>query len=547
MRRRTKGAASAPPIDAVAHLLRHLHDPCALHANPIAARYFSSEAGARSRESDADGLARVRALVAGAVDRVFASAWGTAATEHALRQRAIVERCDLLGEPHSAVATSLGLSRRQFYRERHDARERLAEYFARASHPRCTQSLPDAFELGLAFAESLCRLGRRAAAIASIKELRENSAGAAERIRANLALASAYSDAGKLAAADGALRQARIIFASQSSAIDGGRLLCLEIETVAARMLWLSGKPAEMKATQERILTQLRQRVPLQSERAFELEALSWMRLGMLSRDVGEADKSLRYLQRAAVVLEALPKPSASLRAELFANLGLTQMVLPNGMPAAAESMRAYLAVSREHNLLCDVADALANLATLYLQSGDVRTARMFGRTGLDLAQRVSSRQQRAEIAVIAALAEAEGGNFRLAFELIERARVDIVQHSPGWALTGLAEAQALVYAGAFDAAWRSAREAAASMSAMGMTRYCGAALRIAAEAAEGSNRRGEAVRTIREAIALLETRGHAASLSRAYECQARLTGKRGDAHRARELRESLRPSLASR
>ncbi len=322
-------------------------------------------------------------------------------------------------------------------------------------------------------------------------------------------------------------------------------LLGLEIDAAAARVLWLSGRPAEMKAMQERILARLRTQSPLQTERAFELEALSWMRLGMLSRDVGDACKSLTYLRRAADVLQSLPKPPPALRAELAANLGLTQMVLPNGLNAAAESMRAYLAVSREHNLLCDVADALANLATLYLQLGDVPNARMFGRTGLDLAQWVSSKQQRAEISVIAALAEAEGGNFPRALELIDHARTDIVQRSPGWALTGLAEAQALLYAGAFRAAWRRAKEAAASMSAMGMMRYCGAALRIAAEAAEGANRRDEAVRTIREAIILLESRGHAASLARAYECKARLTRKRGDAHRARELRESLRQPLA--
>jgi tetratricopeptide (TPR) repeat protein len=364
-------------------------------------------------------------------------------------------------------------------------------------------------------------------------------------VRANLALASVYTGAGRLDSACDALHQTRCIFASRRISADDAELIGLEIESATARVLWLLGRLPEMKTAQERILAELRLKGLLQTERAFELEAQSWMRLGMLSRDVGDARESLTFLQRAANVLRSLPKPPPSLRAELAGNLGLTQMVLPGGLPEAAQSMRGYLEISREHNLLRDVADALANLAPLHLQSGDVPSARRFARSGLDLARRVSPPQQRAEIAVIGALAEAEATNSTASLKLIEEARTDIVQGSPGWALTGLAEAQALLYAGAFARAREIALEADATMSALGMTRYRGSALRIAAEAAEGANRRKEAVRTIREAIALLETRGHAASLWRAYECRSRLTQKRRDEHRARELRESLRQPLA--
>ena len=94
----------------------------------------------------------------------------------------------------------------------------------------------------------------------------------------------------------------------------------------------------------------------------------------------------------------------------------------------------------------------------------------------------------------------------------------------------------------AYQRAWRVATEAAELMSALGMVRYAGAALRIAAEAAEGANRHDDAVRTIREAVRILEKRGHATSLARAYACSARLTHNRRDAQRARALLESLHP-----
>ena len=44
---------------------------------------------------------------------------------HFARQRAIVTRCDLRGEKHAAVAADLGVSPREFYRERRRAFERL--------------------------------------------------------------------------------------------------------------------------------------------------------------------------------------------------------------------------------------------------------------------------------------------------------------------------------------------------------------------------------------------------------------------------------------
>lgn len=535
-------ARRAAPFKDVAHLLRHLRNPSALRKNPIAASYFSASPNGGGERSAGEGLAAVLALVSTAVERVFAAP-NAAATDHALRQRAIVEQCDLHGKPHAAVAAGLGLSRRQFYRERREARMRLANYFARIP-PRSIESLPDEFNLGLTMAESLCRLGRRSAATAEIKRLRARAASSAERIRANLALASVYSEAGSLDAADNALLQARSVFGAESDTFSDAPLIGLEIDAAQAQVLWLTGRLPVMKSALERMVTQLRSPALVRTERAIELEAQSWMRLGMLMRDVGDASESMAHLRRAAVLLRALPRASPSLRAELAANFGLTRMLLPSGLTEAAEPMRAYLQIAQEYNLLCDVADALANLATLHLQSGDVPRARTFAQSGLDLARRVSSRRQGSEIAVIAALAEAEAGNMNASLGLIEHARAGIVGRSPSWAVTGLAEAQALLYARDFGGARRVASETAATMSDLGMSRYRGAALRIAAEAAEGAKRHGDAVRTIREAIAVLETHGHAASLARAYECHARLTQTRGDAHRARQLRQSLRQPL---
>ncbi|HKU81670.1 MAG TPA: hypothetical protein VJP76_05825 [Candidatus Tumulicola sp.] len=529
-------------FEAVGHLLRHLHDAAALRANPIAARYFRQSAsdGLISEDLQADAMTRLRAALSAALESAFVRGAGEQASARATRQRAIVERCDLHGESHAAVAADLGLSRREFYRERKRARERLAEYFARTPEGSLVQGRPDEFSLALAFADSLRGLGRHEAAIASIEALHARAGGAAERIQASVAIAATQCDAGRVDAAAEAIGRARAAYDAQSRR---DPMLLIEIEMVAARTLWMSGKPAEEVESKNRwILSQLREPALLRTERTFELEALSLMRLGMLRREVGEPQASLALLRRAEQVVRSLSKPPAALKAELLGNLGLTLMVVPDGMTAAAEALRAYLDYSREHNLLCDSADALSSLATLHLQFGDVAGARAFARSGLELARLVSSKQQLAEVCVIAALAEAEGGDRQASLELIAQARADAVVGSPSWALTELAEAQVLLSSRAYQRAWRVASEAAELMSALGMVRYSGAALRIAAEAAEGAQRHDDAVRTIREAVRILEKRGHATSLARAYACSARLTHNRRDAERARVLFESLQP-----
>jgi tetratricopeptide (TPR) repeat protein len=534
--------------EVVAHLLRHLHDGAALCTNPIATRClpFGAAHGAGSDDAQADAAACVQAMVSGALEQVFAPTGDEQAAAHIGRQRAIIERCDLQREARARVAADLGISRREFYRERKRACERLAQHFGAIEQREAIQTLPDEFDCGIALADGLCWLGQHAGAIDAIQTLRARAYGASQQIRTEVALAHAYCDIGRIESADHALRRAREIYAVHGPD-ETQPLLPLEIETAVARTLWLSGKPVDAEAKHRHILAQLHAAPATRTVRAFELEALAWIRLAMLRRDVGDTNTSLAFLRRARSVVRSLHAPRPPIAAELLGNLSLTLMVGPGVLQAATEAMEAYLAFSREHNLLCDVADALASLATVHLQRGDLARSRAFARSGLALAGWLAAKPQKADICVVAALAEAEAGDFRASFGLIARARADAVPGSSSWALTKLAEAQALLSAGAYGQAWRTASEGAELMTALGLLRYAGSALRMAAEAAEGANRPGEAVSTIREALRLLEARGHASSLARAYACSARLTHNTRDADRARDLFEQLREPAGSK
>lgn len=529
-------------VEDVAHLLRHLHNGAVLRANPIIERCL--ELGAADGNGTHDGrptiVARAQAMLRAALEQAFAAPKDEQAVERFRRQRAIIERCDIQRELRARVAADLGVSRREFYRERKRACERLAQYFAAMPQRDLIQTLPNELDCGMAVVDGLRRLGQTAAAIDALQTLRAGTAGKSERIRVEIALAQAYCDVGGLEPADSALHRAREICAAHRGD-EPLELLPLEIETAAARILWLSGKPVDAQARHRCILAELHGTSGIRTPRAFELEALAQIRLGMLYRDIGDASASLVFLRRAQAVMSSLQTPDPLIEAELMGNLGLTLMVTPSGLPAATQALEAYLTFSRERNLLCEVADALASLATAHLQQGDPARSAAVARSGLALAGWLAARPQKADICVVAAMAEAEIGDFRTSLALVARARADAVPGGSSWGLTKLAEAQALLSAGGYWKAWRVATEGAELMKTLGLLRYAGSALRIAAEAAEGANRLTKAIPTIREAVRLLEARGHASSLARAYACSARLTSSARDAARARDLFAQLR------
>ncbi|HKU81675.1 MAG TPA: hypothetical protein VJP76_05850, partial [Candidatus Tumulicola sp.] len=128
----------------LARLLRELHDASALANNPLLADAFASGAAAPDIERTA---IRARAAIVSAV----ASLAGGDGNAHFARQRTIVTRCDLGGEKHAAVAREMGISLREFYRERRRGFERLLAAI-RANLPAAPaqiRPLPSSFELEL--------------------------------------------------------------------------------------------------------------------------------------------------------------------------------------------------------------------------------------------------------------------------------------------------------------------------------------------------------------------------------------------------------------
>lgn len=111
------GTAAEPALAHAQHLLRNLHNGPALSENPFVAGL---------------GIGPVRDVLEHLCAALGEEAAGGARDSSVVRQYEIFRRCDLAGEPHSSVAAALGISRRQFYRERRQIAHRVAEAFSGA-------------------------------------------------------------------------------------------------------------------------------------------------------------------------------------------------------------------------------------------------------------------------------------------------------------------------------------------------------------------------------------------------------------------------------
>lgn len=105
-RRRSRAATTGD----VAELLRHLSDDRWLSAHPYASE-FTARLPQHGASSEASSIAVLRSNALLAVGRLRQE------PVNGERLHTIVSRCDLGGELHKAIASELGLSRRQFYRD----------------------------------------------------------------------------------------------------------------------------------------------------------------------------------------------------------------------------------------------------------------------------------------------------------------------------------------------------------------------------------------------------------------------------------------------
>lgn len=533
---------AGPDRDAVRHvqhLLRHVDDARALRRNPLVTQLFDDDADGTNALACRSAVAHVRTKILTAAKMLLSErAEGRRSADAARRQYQIIMRCDLGSELHRVVGAELGLSHRQFYRERLRACARLAELLADAPTPleQTVQALPTEFELRLNCAAGLRNHGQLDAALTLLNTLAAESATPEDRIRAWCEVAAVQCDAGRVQQAREALDRAWRVHGCMDLSEDRREICAAEIHRVMSAVDWASGSLREGMAVNDHALAALHSSGALNSERGIELAALITISLACQYREMGNTGTSLGLLEQARDLVERLRDPAPALRASLSGNIATTYALTTGGISAALDQLRRQLEFVKTYNLQRESVDALATLCLVYVQRRDFSAALKYGRSALALARTISSAEDFAYCALNVSRVETMCGRGTSALNLVGEVRSRIEPEGTMGIFADMSEAEALLSMRAYARGLKLAARCAAKFELLGMERYLGSALRIQAEALAALGRIREAAAAIDSALEVLERRGHMFSLAQAYETSAKVTGERRHALAADEL-----------
>jgi len=529
--------------EAFAHLLRHLDDPSALRANPLAAHFFSSgESRARLPAAEREALDRVRKLV-----RAAAEALREGNHEgnhfHAERQHAILIRCDLGHELHAKVAADLGLSMSQFYRERRSARAWVAAHLAQSLGgvtPEPAHVVFDPYEFQIAHAHTLHDAGNYDAAIDLLRSLIDRVESPARRLDVYCLLASFFVDVRQYGHAHLTLQAARECYSALAlSRVENIAELRGRLEAATAKRLWANGDTAAAFEANEKAIFAFREDRfrPGNDADAQLASALIDLAHGHLT--IGNFPSAHATLEQTRRVLNDVASPLPTLRAQFLIALGFAQSNALESIDDAVPTLRAALEIARLHRLGKEAIFAMAGLSLHAQFHGDVPTATAYVRDCLTLGESLLTPYERSNLWLRMLELEATSDRARDAVVRAPAIRDQFPFESIGWNRAMLFSAMASLTIGDFAAAQQTSQIAAEVAVRTNTLRTYGAALRVYAAASEGLDRHDLAQSAIERAVEILETSGSPYILLLSYETSSRITGNRRHTLSAHDLRTS--------
>jgi hypothetical protein len=524
---------------AAQHLLRHLDDPAGLRANALVGPLFEQVEGG-SRTSTV--LGKVQDLVGRCAEQLRTDADGPESRERRERQYRILTRCDLGSEQRDAVAADLGLSRRQFYRERKEASEYLARFVAEYVRERLAQTQHvrlDRFALEVARAKALRLAGEAPGSERVLRDLIASANGFVSKVEPWCNLIDLLVNDNRSAEARSELEQLRKDLANAS---DLPREAAIEsrarVDMQVAGYLWYQGRMREALALDERAEGDLAAMARSLNPAAREFFVKARIRQAICGLMIGTLEQARLRLEEARAMLVSDDLPLA-LRIEfliIYGSLKEHAGGSDEAMPLVGEALN----LARRHGLVELVIDAVSGLSSTAQVRGDHVASKRFAYDILPVAEQSGLAMQQGVLLNVAAISEASLGKHEAAVDLARRARAVLSQDSLESIYSSLAEAQASVTIRDFGAASGAAQAAYAAASGIRSDRLGGTALRLLAESAAGLGHAQEAQERIVGAIAALEREGPPFALLQAYQAAAKITGDRRFRRTAAELAAAL-------
>ncbi|HTU81316.1 MAG TPA: hypothetical protein VMF61_04250 [Candidatus Acidoferrales bacterium] len=371
------------------------------------------------------------------------------------RMHGILVRCDLGGEHHKAVVTSMAISRRQFYRERHEALVGLAERIRSAvagalQRPgqATTTRIVDLGDAGEAFLEALRSAGQYREVWNEATSLATQNAGEPREAELWLVASEAARFFADRSMAGEALERAR-----QTKPTDSF-WRSLWIASSAMNLAWLDAHSQQARVTFEAA----RAGGPTE-ERLYGKEAvLLGIMLASAARmevHCGHWDRARSLLARASALAQngAGAKPASLLRlSALIYRLSAQLAIHADGdRIRAIVGYRAALDAARSSSELGNVAETAIHYA-LALRAEDVEAAMKFVDYGLTIVRRYYPGDRLAELTLEAIPLLLHARGTEAGAEAVMRARSPRLGERDRLFLE-LAQAKVEAHAGDFKAA----------------------------------------------------------------------------------------------
>jgi tetratricopeptide (TPR) repeat protein len=517
---------------AARHLFRHITDIKSLRYNPLVR---AMQVGAESKGADHAVLLAVHARIlkeARALCKDYAAA-GSQMRAH--RQYAIaVALCD--GEAVANTAARLGLSRRQYYRERRIICLRISRALVQASPGRATRfEISDPLRLLLARAEALLDQGFAGRAVGLLDEARASLPEGIARSAVQLRLADALVLLGLPARAERLLIESGGNANTRTAEDPTSRWLHDHQRLVSARLAIETGRNGDAGRALESLA---RRRI---AERDTDEEALDTLvECGNWYCQSGKFSNARNMLDRARERCERLPRVAAhrqiavTLLAAHCAEDSIDEFGLEHHW------LNEALALSISNGSACGMLDAMNGLMGYYVSTGRDDDVYALAEESLYIAQGTEGTRILADVGIEIATMMLRTRYWRAVDPLLLEVEKLANPGTLRWAVLKHLQGNFLLRAGRYDGGQAALAEAYEAARSVRNRRLESIVLRDLAIILHRVGSVTEGIEFMRHAVELAEGYSGVWSLWNTYEAAAQLLADRRIARLARQTRAAI-------
>jgi tetratricopeptide (TPR) repeat protein len=486
-------------LNLARRVLQDLDDEAALRSNALLAHL-------RDRAPDHDHL---RAYVLRALEQLEPGSRGDALSERRRRQYAILLRCDVQHVAHKQLMTTIGLSRRQFYRDRKTA----LLTFAKTLHeyrPLVELSEPDTHDVHILYIETLRQRGQFDLVWRESIQALRNLRGDAREVELWTVAAEASRYFGNVRKSREAIDTMRAI-AATSAHPHLRRASQLRIAICEAALDWML---ADFTSARDHIDDTAR---ACGDERTMYgrdatlfgilLNYGAWIAI-----DTGDLSSAAEYTRRSERITARSEVAHAA--AVLHSLRGRIAMQRDGDVTRASTELRDALAIAKTYRALAPLATAAVELGRALLPT-DETTGANYIRNGLAIARDACGFDDYAVLSM-RTLPKLPHVPSQDALDSVDNVRSRSPLYRRADLYTRLAEAALRLRAGQYEAAAETSAELARELENASLRPASAEAHVLHAEALLRQNRVVGARRSLKRAHAIIATFGDAATRAQA-------------------------------